>query len=95
MKNVKQITHEEALILLTEIGHVASITIPVMDNHTREEEYKAVLRNAIVYNPYHGVQRGMGSNESNAERAMRYIKKRFRVYSSYFSWATGDYEIVG
>lgn len=89
---MKTISFEEAQKMLEDVGHVANVSVPVKDEYG-DENYKTVLNNGMVYNPYRGGQIGMSSNDKNAEAAMRFIDRRFRVHSSYFSWATGDYEV--
>lgn len=95
---MKTLTREEAEKLLCEIGHVANIEIPFAvypDGSERSKtiEKRCVLNNGVIYNPFSGAQLGASSNERNAEKAMKFIKKEFYVYSSYFNWATGDYLI--
>lgn len=99
---MKQVTRVEAQKLIEEVGHHSNITVPVRcqpytDPETgkdKTEEFKTVLNNAMVYNPFAGKQYGGSNNKKNAENAMRFIKDRFSVYSNYFSYATGDYQIT-
>ncbi len=92
----KQITEKEATQLLEEIGSHASVSVEIKDiNGIPKTGY--VLNNGMVYDPFTNKQRGMASNNVNAEKAMRQILKTgnmFSVYSSYFNQATGDYEIL-
>ena len=102
---MKKVTRKEAEKLFFEIGHEANITVPVglredeqyANPETGEnvtQEWKAVLNNAIVYNPHTKKQYGMSSNKTNAKNAMKFIKDRFSVYSGYFSWADGEYTLT-
>lgn len=102
---MKKVTREQAEKLLLEVGHQAHITVPVKLKENEQyanietgenttEEWKTVLNNAMVYNPHSKKQYGMSSNEKNAKNAMKFIKDRFYVYSSYFNWANGNYLIT-
>jgi hypothetical protein len=92
---MKTVTTQEALNLLEEIGHQATVTVIVKDEHG-DDKKGYVLNEAMVYDPFTNKQRGMSDNKDNAERAMKQLQKtgnKFSVYSAYFSWATGEYEI--
>ena len=93
---MKTITTEETRQLLEDYGHHANVTVPVKvsqpytDQETGKdvtEEWKTVLNNAMVYNPYgtRVKQYGMSNNKTNAENAMKFIKDRFAIYSSVFN----------
>jgi hypothetical protein len=55
------------------------------------------LNNGFCYIPTVNDGRGVtGGNDADLKKAWRYAKKNgsFSIYSSYFSWATGDYIIA-
>lgn len=92
---MKTLTTQEALNLFEEIGHQATVTVTVKDKYG-EDKKGYILNQAMVYDPFTNKQRGMSSNKDNAERAMKQLQKtgnKFSIYSAYFSWATGDYQI--
>ena len=101
---MKNVTREEAENILFAIGHHANVTIPVSIPENEQctdekgnwikEDYKPILNNCIVYNPFGVKSLGGSNNHDNAKRAMRFVKDRFRIYSSVFSSYTGDYLIV-
>lgn len=93
---MKTVTFEEAMKLLSDIGHQSHITVPFLENG--EENWRTVLNNAMVYNPIPAAkmrQIGMSSNEKNAKTAMNFIAPigRFKLYSAYFSYANNEYVI--
>jgi len=92
---MKTITRKEATTLLYEVGHQSNVTVKTFDEHG-DEKKGIVLNNGMVYNPVNNTQLGMSNNQDNAERALVEILKvgnEFSIYSSYFNYATGDYEI--
>lgn len=97
---MKQITKQEAIQLLEEIGNLATVYVPYKDKYGEPCE-RVVLDESMVYNPITNGQLGMStikSKKSNAVRAMEQIvkikAKQFRVHSNYYHWATENYEIV-
>lgn len=102
---MKIISRKEAEQILKDYGHQMHVTVPIKlhtedwykSNETGDEwiqeEWQTVLDNAMVYNPYGKKQYGMSSNEKNAANAMKFIKDRFKIYSSVFGSTTGEYKI--
>ena len=101
---MKSITIEEAKYLLIEVGCNANVTMPVklnekkwhIDNEGKwvKEEWKTILNNSLVYNPFFKTRYGAGSTPlRNAEKAILFIKDRFKIYSNVFHSASGEYII--
>ena len=80
--------------MLADYGHHVNVTVPVLDENG-DTQQRCVLNNAVVYNPYgkKSSQIGMSSNEQNAEKAMKFIKKGATVHSAVFPFCSGEYVI--
>jgi hypothetical protein len=100
MTPYKQITREEAINLFIRIGDACNVSAEVFTANFQYEE-TAVLNNGVVF------INGQGSTflnnethtgrERNAIEALKQIEKignKFKVYSSYFNWANGDYSLI-
>lgn len=79
---------------LSDYAHKAHVTVPVSIHG--EIEWRTVLHDAMVYNPYglHIKQVGMSDNDSNARTAMKFIMTEAKIYSNAFSHITAHYKII-
>jgi hypothetical protein len=90
---MKTLDYNEARQMIYEIAAHATIFVSVQGEYEMEE--KTILGNATVFNP-DGSQVGSSKNEWIADRVMEIVKRNggeFRIYSSYFNWATGSYKL--
>jgi hypothetical protein len=96
---MKKITREDARTLIAEIGHMATVSILINNpeyrdhGHGPEKKKVTILNEAICYDK-DGAQLGGASNEANADTTVDQIDREFEVYSDYFRWASGGYEII-
>ena len=91
---MKNLSKKEAQRILSEVGHHANVTVETFDKEGYPQT-QCVLNNAIPFS-LGGAQLGSSDNSSNAKKALAQIKKaggQFKIYSSYFYWATGEYSI--
>lgn len=107
MRQKIEITRSEMKKILTDYGHHSCVRIPVilLKNEQYEddqgalitEEWRVVMNNGMVYNPFAKKQVGVSSNTINAKRAIKYIldfERRVNIYSSVFNHISNTYVIV-
>lgn len=91
---MKTLTREEAKQMIYEIAAHAKVYIEKETEHGTEE--KTILANSTVWD-VDGNQIGFSNNEWIANNVMQIIinnGREFRVYSNYFSYATGNYKLI-
>lgn len=99
-----EITRSELKEILAGYGHHMNVTVPVALPKNRQytdhdgewvtSEWFSVLNNGTVYNPYFGGPGRLGSNEQNADSAMKFIKDEVKIYSNVFQFKNGHYIII-
>lgn len=90
---MKNLTIEESKQIIYEIASQASVYVEKQGKYGKEE--RTILGNATVWD-VDGNQIGISNNEWIADNVIQIIIKnggKFRVYSNYFNWAIGNYEI--
>jgi len=92
---MKNLSIEEATVLLSEIGHQANVSAFKKDEYDQEKKV-TVLNNGFCWD-LDGASLGGANNDLNAETALEQImnseERKFEVYSSYFNYAIGTYSI--
>lgn len=91
---MKPLSYDEARQMIYEIASQATIYVNIDGEHEVEE--KTILGNATVFD-VDGAQLGSSNNKWLADKVMDIVVNNggeFRVYSSYFNWATGSYKLA-
>lgn len=94
---MKEVNTIEATQLITEVSRSASVYVKLADEYGNQDK-KILMNDSHVYKlngEYIGIT---GGDDEVAKRVVKEIKEssdwKFSIYSSYFSYATGDYQIV-